>query len=35
MRGHWVQNKYIINFGKKIQEAMRQAGLSYKGKALS
>ena len=35
MRGHRVQNKYTINFNKKIQEAMRQAGLSYKGKALS
>ena len=32
MRGHWVQNKYTINFGKKIQEAMPRAGLSYKGK---
>ena len=35
MRGHRVQNKYTINFGKKIQEAMPRAGLSYKGKALS
>ena len=25
MRGHWVQNKYTINFDKKIQEAMRPA----------
>ena len=25
MRGHWVQNKYTINFDKKIQEAMRRA----------
>ena len=35
MRGHRVQNKYTINFAKKIQEAMPRAGLSYKGKALS
>ena len=35
MGGHRVQNKYTINFGKKIQEAMPRAGLSYKGKALS
>ena len=35
MRGHRVQNKYTINFGKKIQEAMRRAGLSYREKALS
>ena len=35
MRGHRVQNKYTINFNKKIQEAMLRAGLSYKGKALS
>jgi len=35
MRGHRVQNKYTINFDKKIQEAMLRAGLSYKGKALS
>ena len=35
MRGHRVQNKYTINFDKKIQEAMPRAGLSYKGKALS
>ena len=35
MRGHRVQNKYTINFGKKIEEAMRRAGLSCKGKALS
>ena len=35
MRGHRVQNKYTINFDKKIQEAMRRAGLSCKGKALS
>ena len=35
MRGHRVQNKYIINFGKKIEEAMRPAGLFCKGKALS
>ena len=27
MRGHRVQNKYTINFGKKIQEAMPRAGL--------
>ena len=27
MRGHRVQNKYTINFGKKIQEAMPQPGL--------
>lgn len=33
MRGHRVQNKYTINFDKKIQEAMPQPGLSYKGKA--
>ena len=35
MRRHRVQNKYTINFNKKIQEAMLRAGLSYKGKALS
>ena len=35
MRRHRVQNKYTINFNKKIQEAMSRAGLSYKGKALS
>jgi hypothetical protein len=35
MRGYRVQNKYTINFNKKIQEAMLRAGLSYKGKALS
>ena len=35
MGGRRVQNKYTINFGKKIEEAMRRAGLSYKGKALS
>jgi len=35
MRRHRVQNKYTINFGKKIQGAMPRAGLSYKGKALS
>ena len=35
MRRHRVQNKYTINFAKKIQEAMPRAGLSYKGKALS
>ena len=35
MRRHRVQNKYTINFGKKIQEAMLRAGLSCKGKALS
>ena len=27
MRGHRVQNKYTINFDKKIQEAMPRAGL--------
>lgn len=27
MRGHRVQNKYTINFDKKIQEAMPQPGL--------
>lgn len=27
MRGHRVQNKYTINFGKKIQEAMPRTGL--------
>jgi hypothetical protein len=27
MRGHRVQNKYTINFAKKIQEAMPQPGL--------
>ena len=32
MRRHRVQNKYTINFNKKIQEAMLRAGLSYKGK---
>ena len=35
MGGDEPQNQYIINFGKKIQEAMPRAGLSYKGKALS
>ena len=35
MRGHRVQNKYTINFYKKIQEAMPRAGLSYREKALS
>jgi len=35
MRRHRVQNKYTINFDKKIQEAMPRAGLSYRGKALS
>ena len=25
MGGHRVQNKYTINFGKKIEEAMRRA----------
>ena len=35
MGGHRVQNKYTINFAKKIQEAMLRAGLSYRGKALS
>ena len=35
MRRHRPQNKYTINFNKKIQEAMSRAGLSYKGKALS
>ena len=35
MRGHRVQNKYTINFGKKIEEAMPRAGLFCKGKALS
>ena len=35
MRRHRVQNKYTINFGKKIEEAMPRAGLSYKGKGLS
>ena len=25
MGGHRVQNKYIINFGKKIEEAMPRA----------
>ena len=30
-----LQNKYTINFNKKIQEAMLRAGLSYRGKALS
>ena len=32
MRGHRVQNKYIINFGKKIQEAMRNAKASPLGR---
>lgn len=27
MRRHRVQNKYTINFNKKIQEAMQRAGL--------
>ena len=33
MRGHRVQNKYTINFGKKIQETMRNAKASPKGRA--
>lgn len=28
MGGHRVQNKYTINFGKKIQETMRNAKVS-------
>ncbi len=32
MRGHRVQNKYTINFGKKIQEAMRNAKASPFGR---
>jgi len=32
MRGHRVQNKYTINFAKKIQEAMRNAKASPKGR---
>lgn len=32
MRRHRVQNKYTINFGKKIQEAMRLAKASPKGR---
>lgn len=32
MRRHRVQNKYTINFGKKIQEAMRNAKASPKGR---
>ena len=35
MRRHRVQNKYTINFNKKIQEARPRAGLFCKGKALS
>ena len=35
MGGHRVQNKYTINFGKKIEEAMPRAGLFCKGKAMS
>lgn len=35
MGGDEPQNKYIINFGKKIQETLPRAGLSYRGKALS
>ena len=32
MRGHRVQNKYTINFNKKIQEAMRNAKASPFGR---
>lgn len=32
MRRHRVQNKYTINFNKKIQEAMRLAKASPKGR---
>ena len=32
MRGHRVQNKYTINFDKKIQEAMRNAKASPLGR---
>ena len=32
MRGHRVQNKYTINFGKKIEEAMRNAKASPLGR---
>ena len=32
MRRHRVQNKYTINFGKKIQEAMRNAKASPFGR---
>lgn len=32
MRRHRVQNKYTINFNKKIQEAMRNAKASPKGR---
>lgn len=32
MRRHRVQNKYTINFNKKIQEAMRKAKASPKGR---
>ena len=32
MGGHRVQNKYTINFDKKIQEAMRNAKASPLGR---
>ena len=32
MRGHRVQNKYTINFDKKIQEAMRNDKASPLGR---
>ena len=34
MRGHRVQNKYTINFDKKIQEAMRTAKASPFGRGV-
>ena len=34
MRRHRVQNKYTINFGKKIQEAMRNAKASPLGRGV-
>ena len=34
MRGHRVQNKYTINFGKKIQEALRNAKASPLGRGV-
>ena len=35
MGGHRVQNKYTINFGKKIEEAMRNAKASHSGRGVT
>ena len=35
MRGHRVQNKYTINFAKKIQETMRPAKASPLGRGVT